>query len=127
MAYRRYWFSPSLDADEEYGSDLNDRVEIENVQGTEDLYAANLIGSATELFGLHMPLFDIDYSAKMIESSTPGHFHLYLDKPISWDAYIKVLEAMRDAGLVEVGFCDNAIKRGQAFLRTPWTFKGPKK
>jgi hypothetical protein len=113
---RQYWYSHSLDYDDQYRV-LNDRVLIGGRWG------ANLIGSETEESGIHLPLFDIDYDAQLLSSSTPGHFHLYLNKPVEWDAYVRVLEALRDAELIEEGFCRNSIARGQAFLRTPDTRK----
>jgi len=116
---RGYWYSPSLDYDEDYRV-LSDRIKLDD---TADLRGANLIGSATEEDGIHLPLLDIDYNAELIKSSTPGHFHLYLNKPVEWWAYVRMLEALRDAGLIEEGFCRNSIARGQAFLRTPWTHK----
>jgi len=72
----------------------------------------------------HMPVLDIDYSAVMLESSTPGHFHLYLNKAVSWDKYVAVLKAMGDAGLLEPGFVECSIKRGQSFVRMPGVKKG---
>lgn len=93
----------------------------------DDPAAAQLVGSAVcgSTFR-HLPLFDIDYDAELIPSSTPGHFHLYLNKPISWTSYVKVLEAMRDAGLIETGYADNMIRRGEAFLRVPHHRKAAK-
>jgi hypothetical protein len=119
---RLFYFCPNLD---EYSEDDTER---EQMNGPED---ANLVGSFTGeytcdrliLDAMHLPLLDLDYSAELIPSSHEGHFHLYLNKPVTWSKYVKVLEALRDAGLIEPGYCDNSIRRGQSFLRTPWTKK----
>lgn len=82
----------------------------------------NLISSETEN-GSHAPCIDLDYPAYLVESSTPGHFHLYLEKEISWAKYINVLQAMADAGLIEEGFYRAARSRGATFLRRPGVTK----
>ena len=87
---------------------------------------ATLIGSMVQprVRGLrsqsiHLPLLDLDYSAKLIPSKTPGHFHLYLNKPIKWRTYKRFLRAMWKAGLLERGYYVMSKKRGQAFVRVP--------
>ena len=79
---------------------------------------ANLIGSLTDK-GKHMPVIDIDYPAELIPSSTPGHFHLYLNKACTWDQYKDVLRAMANAGLIQQGYLNWSLERGQSFLRRP--------
>ena len=32
--------------------------------------------------GFHTIMLDIDMAARLVESSTPGHFHLYIDKEL---------------------------------------------
>jgi hypothetical protein len=75
--------------------------------------------------GKHAPTLDIDYSAKLVPSSTEGHFHLYLDKEISWKDYKRVLKAMAKAGLIEEGYATISIKRKGTHLRLPWEKKKP--
>lgn len=72
----------------------------------------------------HRPVLDIDFPAKLVPSSTPGRFHLYLDKPMSWAAYEKLLTALADAGIVERGYVRASIERGATFVRLPWIKKG---
>lgn len=68
---------------------------------------------------MHAPVIDIDFPAVLIPSSTPGHFHLYLERPVKWSAYVRMLEAMSDAGLVERGYVRASVARGRTFVRKP--------
>lgn len=79
---------------------------------------ANLVGSKVHN-NIHLPMFDIDYEARLIPSSTEGHYHLYLDQPCTWRQYKRVLRAMAKAGIVQKGFAKMSIRRKQAFLRPP--------
>lgn len=82
------------------------------------LYDANLITSeAAE--GWHFPLIDIDMECALIPSTTPGHYHLYIDRPMRFDNYVKLLNVMRDVGIVQPGFADGTEKRGYGSLRMP--------
>lgn len=67
----------------------------------------------------HMPLFDFDFPVAVRPSSTPGKYHVYLNKAISWVEYRNILNAFADAGLLEEGWVDSARRQGQAFLRCP--------
>jgi hypothetical protein len=83
------------------------------------------LDSEDEFFAkAHRPVLDIDYEAALVPSSTPGHFHLYLDKTISHDAYMKFLEAAAVAGIIQWGFYEGAKKRGATSVRLPWIKKG---
>ena len=88
-----------------------------------DKSSATLVGSATGRYtkfgSMHMPAIDIDFPCELVESSTPGHFHLYIDKEISLDHYLNILQAMMNAGIVQTGFYKSAVRRGQTFLRKP--------
>jgi hypothetical protein len=86
---------------------------------------ANLISSDCGQ-GVHMPALDFDIPARLIPSTTPGHFHLYIDKPMAWDDYEKVLIALRDAHVLEAGFVKNSIARKATFVRPPWIKKPAK-
>ena len=80
---------------------------------------ANLIGSLTNT-GEHMPVLDIDrIPVKLVESSTPGNFHLYIDKPMPWGMYQDLLWALMRAGIVEKGWVEASIKQGSTFVRKP--------
>lgn len=88
---------------------------------------ATLVGSATGNYTasgpMHMPAIDIDFPCQLVESSTPGHYHLYIDKEIPLKRYLEILGALSDAGIVQRGFFRSALVRGQTFLRKPGVTK----
>lgn len=71
----------------------------------------------------HTPLLDIDVPAALVPSSTPGHSHLYIDRPMTWQTYAQLLHALCDAGIIEPGYLRASLDRGHTALRTPWTRK----
>ena len=88
---------------------------------------ANLITSKTERYPYgveyHRPVLDIDFPAELIPSSTPGHYHLYLDKEIPKASYMQLLRDLARAGIIQSGFADSAIERGASSARLPWIKK----
>lgn len=108
---RLLWYKKKL-----YSSQDRDDDGMSPVPATADV--ANLVGSLTD-HGKHMPVIDIDYSAELLPSSTAGHFHLYLNKACSWEQYKNVLLALLGAGLIQQGYYDWSVERGQSFLRRP--------
>lgn len=69
---------------------------------------------------LHSPVLDIDFAARLIPSSTPGHFHLYLDGlHLSWEKYARLLTALAEAGVIEKGYAGAAIRRKATFVWKP--------
>jgi hypothetical protein len=79
--------------------------------------AANLTSSLLTS-GLHSPILDLDFPARLVPSSTEGHFHLYLDGlEIDWDRYEPLLKALADAGVIGQGYAHFAIERRQTILR----------
>jgi hypothetical protein len=89
-----------------------------------DINKANLVGSLLTN-GNHGPCIDLDYPCRLYPSRTPGHFHLYLEKEVTWDRYEPVLKAMADAGLIEQGYYKSAASRQQTFLRPPNQLAAP--
>ena len=84
----------------------------------------NLVTSATaEDVLVHKVILDIDFPATLIPSSTPGHFHLYIDCPIPKDKYIAMVKAMAAAGVVQEGYAGAAERRGYTGVRLPWVKK----
>lgn len=104
----------SIDKDEK-------RIEVE------DLEAATLVGSKMLPWPwgedddetLHMPVIDIDFEASLVPSRTSGHFHLYLNRSMSWERYVVLLQALAQAGIIEWGYYHASIMRGQTFVRWP--------
>lgn len=73
--------------------------------------------------GAHVVALDIDAPVEVYPSSTPGHFHLYINKPMPWDDYLQLLSLMAKVGLLEPGFVLASIVRGFSALRLPWVKK----
>lgn len=72
---------------------------------------------------LHCPVLDIDVPAFLVSSSTPGHSHLYIDHPMSWWKYKRLLRAMARAGILEKGYVRASIRRRHTAVRVPWLKK----
>jgi hypothetical protein len=71
----------------------------------------------------HKLIIDLDLPAQLIPSSTPGHFHLYVDKEIPDAAWQTLLFALASAGLIEPGYMRASIARGFTAVRLPWVKK----
>lgn len=81
------------------------------------LHQANLVGSKLA-DGRHAPALDLDVPAKLIPSRTEGHSHLYIDVPMSWRQYRRLLKALAKAGVIEPGYYQASVKKGGSFLRS---------
>lgn len=55
-------------------------------------------------------------------STTDGHWHLYIDWPIAWPAYLHILETCETTA-VEPGYLKAARKRKATFVRMPHVTK----
>ena len=112
----------------------------EALTGVSDPHDAEIVSSAVKKSGLsdlggffqpvptgynvkHKLLVDIDYPVLALESSTPGHSHLYIDKELTWDQVQKVLDVLAEVGLVEEGYVAASKRRGVTHLRVPWLKK----
>lgn len=75
--------------------------------------------------GMHLPCLDIDFAARLVPSSTPGHFHLYLDgmAPLTWPQYDKLLAALTEAGIISEGYYNHSQDRQMTCLRRPGVTK----
>jgi len=85
--------------------------------------SATLISSRLADSKLHMPVIDIDIPVRLYPSSTEGHFHLYIDKQMTWRQYRRVLRALVRAGVVERGYYSASWHRRATHLRLPWIKK----
>lgn len=116
---RTYWFSNSVNAvklsdGSPYPSGTNE--EMRRVPHVE---AANLVASELEN-GNHAPALDIDLPCQLIESQTPGHYHLYIAKEMSWRKYKRLLKELAKAGILEKRYVKHSIKKKKSCLRTPY-------
>lgn len=89
-----------------------------------DLDVANVVSSPmSNGWGRHRVLLDLDVPAWLIDSSTPGHSHLYVDVGCSWPDYLQFLKAAERIGLIEPGYLAASEARGYTSLRLPWVRK----
>lgn len=73
----------------------------------------------------HAPVIDIDHPVWVVPSSTPGHFHLFIDVEIPGPLYFELLDVMMRCGIVQQGFVHHSEMRGQSVVRMPWVSKEP--
>lgn len=73
----------------------------------------------------HQVVLDIDHEAWLVKSTTPGHYHLYIEVPdgIDWTKYGTMMLAMAAAGVLEPGYVNASISRGYSAVRLPWVKK----
>lgn len=84
----------------------------------------NVVTSLTKN-GWHAPVLDLDIPCTYVESTTPGHGHLYIDHELSLQQYIRLMEVLVEVGIVERGFLYSLEQRGFTCVRLPW-IKKPK-
>jgi hypothetical protein len=88
------------------------------------IHDANVVTSKIKRSVKHTIMLDLDVPATLVPSSTPGHSHLYIDTPMDWAKYVRLLDALRDAGVIEYGYAEASKARGYTALRLPWVRKG---
>lgn len=98
----------------------------------EPLETANMITSKIDeevawIAEYHTPILDLDFDAKLLPSSTPGHWHLFLDTSVPHGAYMRFLEAAAEAGIIQYGYYKAAKDRGASSVRLPWIKKSNKR
>lgn len=72
---------------------------------------------------LHRVVLDIDWQAELVPSTTPGHYHLYINKAMTWDQYVKLLDVMAEVGLLQQGYVTASKVRKATMVRLPWIKK----
>ncbi|WP_243063227.1 hypothetical protein [Humibacter sp. RRB41] len=100
---------------------------LASLERTDDIDEANAITSKTSDLGdgVHKLLLDIDLPVQVFPSSTPGHFHLYIDHPIQGfqEKVVPIIDALAAAGIVEQGYAAACRDQGFTTLRLPWVKK----
>ena len=90
----------------------------------DNVYDANIVTSELkDGSGLHSVVLDIDMDAELVPSSTPGHFHLYIDKAMTWEQYQMLLSTLSAVGIIEPGYEGASNARGFTAVRLPWVKK----
>lgn len=99
----------------------------EVLEGDVDPTKANLVTSKVHpryfMDDMHKVVLDIDMDAALVPSTTPGHFHLYLEKYMPAQVYQRFLKDMAKYGIISEGYAAYAARRGETGARTPWTKK----
>lgn len=107
-----------LDGDGEYTGDTDGRKQVDTME------EANLVSSLLTN-GRHAPVLDLDHRVRLVPSSTEGHFHLYFDDiELEWKDYVRLLRLLAELDILEPGFVDASIDRGQTMVRKPGVHKG---
>jgi hypothetical protein len=90
---------------------------------------ANVVSSLDNNNGRHAVVLDIDHPAWLVASSTPGHFHLYIDVPggIPKNQYMDLLNTLSACGVIESGYARASMQRGHSAVRLPWIKKKKEK
>lgn len=111
MADRTYgWIDPHF---------MDETTSDEGTASMETVRRPNVVSSLCSN-GMHSPVLDIDFAAQLIPSSTPGHFHLYLDGiEIEWEKYRQVLQTLGAAKILGAGYVYHSIQRGFSVVRLP--------
>lgn len=107
------------DFDDSYDTDRTVVVDLDQA----NLITSMVAGPEGTAGNLHKLVLDVDLPVKVIESSTPGHFHLFIDHAMTWPEYLAVIEALSAAGIVEPGYLAAAQRRGHTAVRLPWVRK----
>jgi hypothetical protein len=98
--------------------DFRDREEV----GTSK---ADVVSSKHRGKARHAVVLDIDHPAWLVKSTTPGHYHLYIDVPggIPHELYLALLGTLADCGVIEPGYARASQARGHSDVRLPWVKK----
>lgn len=110
------------DSEQHYDPATEQREPVTDL-GHANAVTSRTVASLLSSTPVHKPVLDIDFPAKLVPSSTPGHFHLYLDREISWESYRKLLEVLGEIGLLQSGYVESAVSRGYSAVRLPWVKK----
>lgn len=84
---------------------------------------ANLI-SSKKINGAHALLLDLDSRSYVVDSTTSGHKHLYIDADLDLEALKEIVDVLAKHGIVEEGIQNQLARRGFLSLRPPGDKKG---
>lgn len=117
MTERTYWISTTVLQHDNY-----ETIKVE--ERTQVPFEDATLVSSKLADGQHAPALDIDLPCTLLESTTPGHFHLFIDKPMSWRRYKAILRALKNADVIEDGYYGASVRRRMTMLRLPHIKKG---
>jgi hypothetical protein len=111
IAPRTFWYSTTLAAPQADGNLGDDGRRVPEGE-------ANLVSSLTES-GLQAPIIDLDFPARLVPSSTPGHAHLYIDVEMPWWRYFLLLTGFVLSGTMGSGYYMHSLRRKMTMVRKP--------
>lgn len=100
---------------------LDKRAVVSDIEDA-DVVSSSYVPEGYSTF-MHRPVLDLDLDAVLVPSSTPGHHHLYIDKPMRWEDYVRLLDVLASVGILEPGFVNVSKQRGATMVRLPWVKK----
>lgn len=106
--------------DRDYDVFCDTRLVPTNDPGRAEFLSSRRVMDSTR----HAPALDLDVPAYLVASTTPGHFHLYLDVEMTWRTYRRLLKALAKAGVIEKDWAKASIACRHTFVRAPWVIKG---
>jgi hypothetical protein len=109
--------------EKDYGEEYETRTATTSLESATSISSRVMGGAASPMTEMHKPVLDIDMPVKAIESSTPGHYHLYIDKELSWEDYELLLRTLAAVGIIEPGYLDASVMRQHTSVRLPWVRK----
>jgi hypothetical protein len=71
---------------------------------------------------MHTPVLDLDVPCELVRS-TNGNAHLFIDVDVPWSAYLDLLHALANCGIIEPGYLGASEARGFTAVRLPWVPK----
>lgn len=86
-------------------------------------WSSELVDADGEKTGYHTVMLDVDHPVRVVPSSTPGHYHLYIEVPVEHEQYFDALDALVDANILERGYVEASRARGGTHVRLPWVKK----
>jgi hypothetical protein len=84
---------------------------------------ATIVTSEVRSTALHAPVLDVDMPCALVPSSTPGHFHLFIERGLTWHQYRRLLKALGRAGILEPDYVRASLQRRYSAVRVPWVKK----
>lgn len=78
-----------------------------------------MISSRTDQPGIHLPILDLDVEHRYERSTTEGHAHLYLDRPIPTWRWVILMWGLRVGKVSDKGFFAWSLRRRGNFVRLP--------
>ncbi|MGZ4518789.1 MAG: hypothetical protein ACXVGB_00025 [Mycobacteriaceae bacterium] len=119
----RLYFNRELGGDSADPSNQGDRGRpYDTFQAVTEEHATVITSLSAAPDFYHLPTLDIDLPCELRESS-PGKYHLYIDKPMPWSQYRMLLDVLAQVGIIEQGYADASIEKRGSALRKPGTFK----